>query len=106
MSKKAVMEIRPDAICFHHGLMEIEGGRFSLPPAFWLKLTEAAPPILFKRSSPKNPKSDYVAIDTHSVRPEDPTLHLLPQVSLQGVWWTRRAALEAHESLCLSLIHI
>lgn len=89
--------IRPDAIVFANDVMVI-GLDIELPDMFWLHLAEVIPPILFQKL--KWAEREFVAIEPPEDQPEAQPLHLLPRVCLQGVWWTRRAAIEADQ--CIS----
>lgn len=92
----SALAIRPGAICFVNGVMQIECGE-DLPDIFWLHLAEVIPPILFQRF--KETGTDFVAIEPLEVHSEAQPLLLLPRVCLRGVWWTRQAAVEADRSI-------
>lgn len=86
------LSIRPESICFVNGVMNIDS-EAELPDFFWLHLADVIPPILFKKF--KDSETRYLAIEALEVHCEGRPLLLLPRVCLQGVWWTRQAAVEA-----------
>lgn len=90
------LSIRPESICFVNGTMQINS-ELKLPDVFWLHLAEVIPPILVKRF--KGSETKYLAIESLEAHAEGQPLLLLPRVCLQGVWWTRRAAVEADRDI-------
>lgn len=88
--------IRPDAIVFANDVMTIDLD-IDLPDMFWLHLAEVIPPILFQKL--KGTEAEFVAIEPPEDQLGAQPLHLLPRVCLQGVWWTRQAAIEADRGI-------
>ena len=90
------MNIRPEAIVFINDKMVIEGIA-GFPEKFELSLARCLPPIVFEKVT--GTETTYVAIARQTEHASDQPSPLLPQVCLQGVWWTRQAALEADQGI-------
>ncbi len=93
--------IKPDSLAFHNGAMVLTTNDIQ-DDLFWLILADAIPPILFKQI--KEIPSMFAAIEPPVGLSEAPPWRPLQRVYLQGVWWTRRAALEAESSMSSFLL--